>query len=839
MKKCSLLILTICMFVFAALPVSAQDPWWNNKTIESFDFEGLQHVSEEQLQETADSYIGSPLTSQLLQSIQDDLYDLDFFDYFFASARRSQTDEDNVILVFTMVELPLVASISIEGNSVLSNQRIRDIIAVDQGSFFSRSAFRSDADLISKEYISRGYADISVESSFETDEDQNTVSISYTIEEGLQSRIDTITFSGNENFSNTTLRRQISLKEQSLFNRGIFVESKLDDDIKTLVEYYQERGYIDASVKDVVIDQVETERNRKALSLTFVIEEGRLWRFGDLTITGNTLFSDEELKSGTRMSPGDTLNVTRLQQDINSVVEVYYNEGYIYNEVVPRETRNPEDGTISFELAVQERGQAFVENITVTGNQRTRDHVITREITLQPGEVFSRAELIRSMQNLYNTGLFEVVDVDPKFGSEEGLIDLDVLVEEANRIDLRFGATFGGGQEFPVSGFLSWNDKNFLGTGSDFAISLEASPARQSLDFSYMENWLFGRRWSGGVNLRLDRAVYSNILQDRDGNEVPDPFTSRKEYEAAGEEAAVDSHYKMEYLDYNISLGFSTGYTFHTDYGRFNVGGGYSFNLKYIDYDNQLYRPYRSSIRDNHQVWRYNNTVYLTTTWDRRDLIYRPTSGFLVHNRFTVSGGVLNDPFSFIGEPQPTNFMKNQSRIAGYLKVFDVPRTDRKNFVGVLSAESSFSFLFPQREAVSFAGREHLLFIDGMNTARGWYFDRNLEVLWDNKVKLTFPIVQDILDAEIYTSATWGHRPSDPGEGLATMGQDFKLENFKFSTGAGIKLGIQGLPLGLFLSKAYSFDSDGSIDWDPDPRISRIFGDLGLQLVFTIDYSLF
>ena len=218
--------------------------------------------------------------------------------------------------------------------------------------------------------------------------------------------------------------------------------------------------------------------------------------------------------------------------------------------------------------------------------------------------------------------------------------------------------------------------------------------------------------------------------------------------------------------------------------------------------------------------------------------MHNPTSGFILHNRLGVSGGVLNDAFFFTAQARPTNYIKNQSRLAGYFTLFDIPRIDRDNLLGVLSAETNFSFMFPQRDPVDFANPGNKLYIDGMNTARGWGFQTELEVLWDNKLAFTMPLVRNVLDAEAYVSATWGYKPEDQGTGLKTMGSDFGLDAFKFSTGAGIKLGIPGLPLGLFLTKAFEFD-DGSINWEPDKVNQNLFGPLGMQLVFTIDYSLF
>lgn len=834
MRKVFLTVL--CLLILGSLPIWANTPWWQDRIIEKIEYEDLVHVTPEDLAGITERYVGEPLTSGLFQRLQNELYDLDYFSYFFAYARRPDTDDSTVIITFNMVEHPLVTSLEIEGNTVLRNQTIRDIIKLNRGDFFNRSQVRSDAVLIREAYLERGYADVSIEESFVIDEEENTAAITYKITEGPQSRIDTISFAGNENYSANTLRREISSREQSLFNRGLFILSQIEQDKRSIVKFYQERGYIDAQVTEVKVEPTKTDpdRDRTALGITFVISEGPLWRFSGYEFDGNTLYSDETLRENVRLRPGDPLNVSQLQRDFQAIADVYYDDGYIYNDIIPREIRNEQDRTMLIEISVVEKGQAFVEDIVIVGNERTRDQVITREVTLQPGEVFSKQELITSIRNLYNTGLFDIVDAQPLAGSAEGLVDLEIDVVEANKIDLRFGATFGGSHDFPVSGFLSWNDKNFLGYGQDFSVGVELSPYRQNLNFSFIENWLFGRRWSGGLNLSFDRSEVFNVLQDRDGNEVPDPFESMEEYEAS--RTAIEKEHLMNYLRYELGFGFSTGYTFHTDSSRISIGGGYNYARTRVLYDDQQYRAWDDLIRQNQEKgWLFNNSIFLTTSYDRRDFVFNPTSGFLLHNRITLSGGYLNELF-FFDQPMATNYVKNQSRFAVYHTIFDIPREERENFYGVLSAETSFSFMFPQ---FSWSGdvqatRASKLFMDGMNTARGWDPKYYLEALWDTRLMLTMPLVRNVLNAEVYTSATWGitdHRD---------LFTSFALEDVRMSTGAGVKLGIQGLPLGLYLVKNYTIDPQEGIQWVPG-NVFNIpqWENSGLELVFTIDYSLF
>jgi outer membrane protein insertion porin family len=834
--------------ILSTFPLFAQEEL-EGLVIDDLVFTGADHTESAVLENLAAEFEGKSFSTELFSQIQNQLDSLPSVSYYYASASRLPEDPQGaVILEFTITERPLVNEVIFTGNSVFDDNELLDEITTSEGSFFQNAAVTSDRQALAAFYLDKGYTSSQVESSVERDRDNNTATVTFTIFEGKQSKIDSIEFIGNESYSTNSLKRVLTSKEQSLFNKGDFSEANIQQDMQAIREYYGDRGYVDAQVSYQSEVSSESDASKELVVLTFTIDEGTQWRFGGLEVSGNTIFTEQQIMSRFNMKQGDPLNISQLQENVGRIADLYWNEGYIYNDIEPKENRNEQDQSISYELLITEKSQAYIEDIVIKGNERTLDHVLYRELTVEIGDVFSKEAFIESVQNLYNTGIIASVDYNVLFGSEDGQIVLEFIVEESNRIDLQFGATFGGSDEFPVSGFLSWNDKNFTGRGQDLSVSLNVASSSQTLDFSFDESWLAGRRWNGGFNFSVGHNRYNSILTDEmptlfsdedyfEGDAVPDPFDTKEQYAQALNELgsrAVGEEYLMEYEQWELSLGFNTGYTFHTDVGRLGVNGGLQVGLTNVDWDTNLYsRPFNPIVRNNYDTWNFSNKLNLTLSWDGRDLIENTTTGFLFQNSTIYAGGVLGGTRSYI---------RNNFGASGFLTLFELSDDELKPRNIVFAARSTLSFVFPQFFTYDhgfgvrpqpIATQAEKLYIDGMTVARGYQDPTyNLEFLFDTIFDVSVPIAPNILSGEVFFSAT-GYKANY--EEAISLG----LTDFIFSSGAGIKLTIPGFPIGLYLTKVFEFDENNQIKWQPGDIFRGDDPTSGLNLVFAITYSLY
>lgn len=832
----------IVIFVFLLMPLNAQDEaassWWLDRTIAGFTSSGLRHVDSASIDDITYPYIGKKFTDELFQELHDRLYEVDGINYFTASVSPAGTGSSEIIIAFDFVEFPSIASIEISGATKIRTSELLQKISIKQGDFILQQEVAVAAEALTSYYREKGYAGAVVTGNSVEDQSTNTLQVTFTVIEDRQSKVKEIAFEGNSVLSSRALRRELTTKQKSLFNPGNFREDNLRADTASILAAYSKNGYIDAKVVDIRQEEIPQDNpDIRELRLVYVVEEGVQWYLGSISVEGNEVFTDEELLALINIREGDVLNIQTVNAQLSRIGDLYWNNGYIFNNLSVSEQRNEETRIVDFTITVVEYQQAVVEDILINGLTKTKPYVFERELTIVPGDIFSKSEMDRSAQNLYNTGLLTDVKYDIRYGSEDGQVILDYTVEEGNQIEVQFGATFGGNVDgFPVSGFLMLNNKNLGGTARKLSISTEISPDDQSVELGLSNGWVGDKRWSNGVSLSFSRSQKTNVPQRAPGGEY---YTwenegSARPWGATGDYNGQlpDSQYLMDYVYYRLALGYTTGYTFMFDAGRLTASAGLSIGLNHAQYDDK-YDPFEKLISQYHEGWKFSNRLTLSLTWDGRDLIENTTKGYVLSQSFTYAGGLLGGL---------SNYIRLTTSAAGYLTVFE---TQGENpMKGVVSLSTSLNFMLPQYWNKDNAGwnfydprdgatKYEMLYLDGMSVGRGFQPVFGQSFMWDTMLELSVPLVQNLLAAEVFTSATALY-----GKQVSTL--SFSGLDWYFAGGVGVKLSIPGFPLGLYLVKNATVRDGNPFAWEsgtifnPDGISGR-----GLSLVLAITTSLY
>jgi outer membrane protein insertion porin family len=782
-------------------PTQGQD-WYIGKEIKDFTFVGLESVSVNELRPIVRPYIGKPFTMDLFWEIQGKLYELDYFEQVDAEAKPADQTRTAVVVEFRVKERATIDQIRIEGNRRVSRSAILDKVLIKKGKFASQADVNLDIENIRTLYFEKGFPEVKVTGEMEKEEGRNSVIVTFRINEGQETRIKEIRFSGNASIPASALKGEMKTKEQGLFSSGAFRESQLQEDIKAIETYYQNRGYVDAKV--VKVDrQTETDEQgqRVQLILTLYVDEGSQWFYGGMTYEGNKVFTNAQIDALLKLKPGTVFNKQRVEAQYQSIVSLYTDSGYIYNVINRQQTRDDATKTISYKLTIHESDKAHIESIILQGNKKTKDYVILRELPFEEGDIFSVQKIRQGYLNLYNLQYFSSIDINPVEGSQPGLMDLVVSVEEQSWAQFKFALAFSGG-DFPVSGQLGWSDSNFLGTGRTVGVDLEGSIYRQGIAANFKDDHLFGPRTGGAVTLSFYHNVNRNVLQDIQppiftDQDVPDPFTSEKEYEDALNSGNLKTPYysTMTYDSIDISLGFTASRYVRTVLGRLGVSSGLSSTMTYVWYDPDVYRPYSSLVRDNLDTWDFVNTWGTTFYWDDRDIYYNPTKGFYLSQYFGLTGGFL------FGTRQ---YIKLTTRGDGYQQLFSLPIGEKFKLEMVLAAHSELSFILPQLNGDLQLTPKDTLVIDGMTVGRGWDYMYDFRSMWSNSLELRIPIAKQFLWWTWFFDAVgaWAL----PGD-IAGM----SIEDFYFSYGGGLRFTIPGLPIRLYLAQAFKV-VDGKIE---------------------------
>ena len=559
MLKRTFYTINILFLLFVTSTAFAQqndEEWYLGKTIVDVKFTGLNTVSSTELSGLVREYISSEFTDSLYFEIQTRLYSLDYFEVIIGEAVKGDEESNTVILEFEVKERPVISSILFEGNQRIRRGELLDTILLKKGDMVNKTSIKLDETAILDLYLEKGFLDAVITGEERKDPEENTSTLVYVVDEGTQTKINEILFIGNDKYvSDNTLKGLMTTKTQSIFNKGVFQENKLEEDKRAIVQYYHDRGYIDAEVynveKNIVKDE---EKNINFLKISLFIKEGEQYTYQGISLDGNKIYSDEELLEMVIQKEGKVYNESKFLLDFQRISDLYYENGYIFNTINKEELRDDQNREISFEITIVERDRAHIESIIIQGNEKTKDYIIYREIPLEVGDVFNKKKILQGLNNLYNTQYFSIVEPQTFEGSAQGLMDLVINVEEGKTSDIIFGIAISGGDGFPISGQVSWSDRNFLGYGQTLGVETKFSPESQDVSIKFSEPRLFGFRWSGGVDLTYRHELNSKVNQDIDGDGIVD--------NAPGAEAGDSIHedYQMSYFrrcQYRLYLVYS------------------------------------------------------------------------------------------------------------------------------------------------------------------------------------------------------------------------------------------------------------------------------------------
>ena len=441
------------------------DDWYVGKPIADVRFDGLRHVAESDLRAIVRPYVDQVFTLDLFWELQGRLYATDLFESLESNAVAVDDQRSAVIVEFLVQERPLVGSVDLVGNQRVRDNELLEVMELSRGDVFDPIKLDADESAIRGLYVAKGYPDAAVTIDTARDDESGEVAVTVQVAEGFEVTVDEIRFVGNEFASESTLRGRIRTKKRSLFESGAFREVTLQEDEDIIESYYASHGYVDAEVIRIERELVaDPDQQRRSLSLTIYVTEGQQYTYGGMSFAGNAIFSSEELNNLVRHGADREVNREVVEADFLRVQDLYYESGYIFNLFELIEERDEETRRIAYRVVIQERERAHIENIVISGADKTRDHVILRELPFEVGDVFNRTAIVQGLRNLYNTQYFSAVTPDTPPGSAEGLMDVVITVEEQSTADINFGVTIGG-SEFPFAGTVRWNERNLFGGG--------------------------------------------------------------------------------------------------------------------------------------------------------------------------------------------------------------------------------------------------------------------------------------------------------------------------------------------------------------------------------------
>ena len=492
-------------------------------------FVGVANVSEAVVRANMQMREGNDLDDTLIDRDIRSLYRTGLFE--FIEVKREVLPDHSINLAVEVTPKYRVLTVRYEGNKKVKSHRLGKEVKTKPNEALDERQVKEDSEKLKEYYQKNGYNQASITYSVERDRATGFGTVVFKINEGAKVKIADIRFIGNDHIKarvfhgmfDGPLVKEMETRRWWMFSwltgSGRLKDDLFEDDLDKLRDYYREQGYLDVEIpQERIIYDYPTA---KKLVVTIQINEGRQYKVGEITFTGNKLHSTHMLKRIVKQKTGTIFAPSKIDKDVESLEDFYGKDGYLETRAHPNRKPNITTGNIDLEYEITESEKYYVESIHIEGNSKTKSLVILRELTLGPGEVFNTVRMKISKMRLENTRFFSDQNLSPETTNIPGRRNLKVAVKEDRTGNLSFGAGYSSLEklvffaEVSQSNFDIFNRKSFFqGDGQKFRIRLQVGSVSNEITISFEEPWVFQKELALGTELFRTSSNYTNTFYD-------------------------------------------------------------------------------------------------------------------------------------------------------------------------------------------------------------------------------------------------------------------------------------------------------------------------------------
>jgi outer membrane protein insertion porin family len=754
-------------------------------TIQDITFQGLQNIQARELRSLLPVKNGDTFSSEKVNESIKILYQTGKIQDIRVERERLT---NGYRLIFKVKENPYLRWIRFKNAGSLSVEDLKSAIPLKEEGYFTESMITESVAILKQKYIEEGFRDVSIEAKKESYDAKktNAYDITFVVDTKKKVVVEKILITGNSAIKTSEIKNTMKTKEKFWFIiSGVLKEDEFEQD-KQLIQYlYKKKGYFDVEITKHTwyITNVGKD-NHPAIYVEIDIKEGEKYYTGTISIENNTIYKTEELRSLITLKEGNVYDYIQMEMGRYAIYSKYADNGYLYANVVLIPEKRSNTNVIDSRLLLYEGKRAHIEKILITGNTRTKTKVIQREIIFQEGEMYINRKVEQTKNRLMQLEYFSDVQVITYPGSAEGLVNLNVDVEETRTGLFTIGVTYGFESGF--SAYLQVSEKNFLGTGRTVTARGEWAQNSQSITFGFQEPYLFDQPISAGFSVGYSRNWFKNIPTDDNNDGIIDgsDFNYRDNPSNSFTTLTNDKYYYRDSFNIGVNVGrrfgiywngsISLGTSFYQD-----TGANFQNPLIY----GSVWTNNTGLLDDLNKGWRFKNYFGITATRNSTDNPFEPTRGSVFQATLTSYGGWLG------GE---SHFIKTKTFFSTYFNpIWKI----------VLAYNISTEFLLPQimNGKTEYSSSEILRY-DGIWELRGWM---GLVRGGESKLYQSFE-----LRYQIYQIWIWGAFILDVGNLWPTYNGIAPLnpEGTMFSFGPGIRFNIPGFPLRFYLVRRGYYD---------------------------------
>ncbi len=454
----SIIVTFMILYFGHAKALYSQTQGKTAQTIKKIEVKGNQRISTAAIKSSIRVKEGDPYDPQLVSQDVDAIWSLGFFDNIEVELEEIK---DGLKLIFRVTERAVIDEIKFQGNKKIKTKKLQKQIEIKQGDYLKPYLMKLDEDKIKELYLKKCYPLAEVHAEIKVIDDKNIVV--FNISEGPKIRIAKIKFRGNTAFKRRKLLKQMETRQKRFpvfIFPGRFDKKKFEADVEKVKEFYMNNGWLDVDIGW----EITYSDDYNEMYITIHIKEGERYYVEGLQIYGASLFTEDELKEKLKLKEGGPFFLDAVEKDTYQLRLIYGEQGYISAIVKEKHTFSSEGAKVNISFTVEERDRYYIEKVKITGNDKTRDNVIRRQLTFYPGERLDTEKIRDSQRRLTNTGYFDMesgvpagINFEP--GSEPDKQNILVEVKEGRTGLLRFGGGYGA--NVGAFGDISYTDRNF------------------------------------------------------------------------------------------------------------------------------------------------------------------------------------------------------------------------------------------------------------------------------------------------------------------------------------------------------------------------------------------
>jgi len=593
--RCALLI----FFAFLLGPFSAlaQTPTPTDRQIlvKEIAVQGNRRVQEAVILGRVGAKIGSPFVANRTAEDIRAIFALGFFD---DVQVKVEDFEGGVKLTFMVVERPFVRDIVFAGNKKEDSATLQEKIDLKLGSVYNPVEVNKGADKLKEYYETEGYFEVGITPEIEKLADGD-VTVTYRIAEGRRISIDQIVIEGAQGLTPKQVKGAMDTQEREyVVLRGTVQRQRLDEDVDRIIQLYNDHGYVQARVES---SEIQVDREKARATIRIVVVEGPQFKVGGVDVMGNAVLPVEEIRKRIELKTGEVFARSKLRDSVKGITDLYSAVGRASADVSPNTLQDTPGRLVNVVFEINEGPETYVERINISGNTRSEEKILRREIPMAEGDLFTSQKLARAKQKLTNLNYFDKVEAKTAPGSAKDkiIVNIDVTEKPTGLFSIGGGYSSQDG----VLGTLDLSQRNFLGKGWEVFLRLRGGQNLQTGTIGFTEPWLFDQPLAAGFDIFNTRRI------------LPD--------------------YTVNSLGGDIRLGHPLG-----EYSRWNAI--YRVSQDRITNVNPLGSPELISQEGTHLT----SLVGLSLSRDTRDSVYDPTRGTTVSLGVDFAGVGFGEKFA-------------------------------------------------------------------------------------------------------------------------------------------------------------------------------------------------